>query len=92
MKPGAALVTGAGQRLGRAIAVDLASAGWRVAIHYNRSAEAAEDAIAEIRSAGGRASAVRADLLDETQVETLVARAAEALDGPLSLLVNNAPR
>lgn len=90
MKPGAALVTGAGQRLGRAIALDLASAGWRVAIHYNRSSDAAEEAAAEIRERGGQAATVGADLLDETQVETLVSRAAEAVGGPFTLLVNNA--
>lgn len=90
MTPGAALVTGAGQRLGRAIALDLARSGWRVAIHYNRSSAAAESAVEEIRAAGGQAAAVGADLLDEAQVETLVARAAEVLGGPLNVLINNA--
>lgn len=90
MTPGAALVTGAGQRLGRAIALDLAKSGWRVAIHYNSSGDAAEDAAAEIRAAGGQAAAVGADLLDEAQLATLVGRAAEAVGGPLNVLVNNA--
>ncbi len=90
MTPGAALVTGAGQRLGRAIALDLASQGWRVAIHYNRSAAEAEEAVGEIRAAGGQAAAVGADLLDEGLVETLIARAAEAVGAPLNVLVNNA--
>jgi len=90
MTPGAALVTGAGQRLGRAIALDLAAQGWKVAIHYNSSAAAAEQAADEIRDAGGQAASLGADLLDEGQVATLVARSAEALGGPLTLLVNNA--
>ncbi len=90
MTPGAALVTGAGLRLGRAIAMDLARQGWRVAVHYNTSAGAAEETVAEIRAAGGQAAAVSADLLDEAQVATLVGRAAEAVGGPLNVLVNNA--
>lgn len=90
MTPGAALITGAGQRLGRAIAMDLASHGWRIAIHYNRSSAAARETAEEIRAAGGRAETVGADLLDESQVEALIARAAEAVGGPLTVLVNNA--
>lgn len=92
-KPGAALkaalVTGAGRRIGRAIALDLARAGWAVAVHYNRSADEAEETAAAIRAQGGRATAVGADLADAAATETLVARAADAV-GPIALLVNNA--
>jgi NAD(P)-dependent dehydrogenase (short-subunit alcohol dehydrogenase family) len=85
-----ALLTGAARRLGRAMALDLAAQGWDVAIHYNASEEAARRTAEEAGAAGVRAAAVRADLLQEAEVDGLVARAAEALGGPLSLLVNNA--
>jgi NAD(P)-dependent dehydrogenase (short-subunit alcohol dehydrogenase family) len=85
-----ALVTGAAQRLGRAMALDLAGGGWDVAVHYNGSAEAAARTVAEARALGARAAALQADLLVEAEVAALVPRAADALGGPLSLLVNNA--
>lgn len=85
----AALVTGAGRRIGRAIALDLARHGWAVAVHYNYSGAEAEDVAAVIRRDGGRAAAVQANLADDGQTESLVARATAAV-GPVTLLVNNA--
>ena len=85
-----ALVTGAGRRLGRAMALELARQGYDVAVHYATSAEDAGDLVAEIRSLGRAAVALGADLLDEAQVQTLLPRAAEALGGPVLVLVNNA--
>lgn len=85
-----ALVTGAAHRLGRAMALDLAGAGWDVAIHYNGSAEGAEETAAEARALGVGACTVQADLLDPAAVATIVPRAAEGLGGPLSCLINNA--
>lgn len=85
-----ALVTGAGQRLGRAMALDLAGSGWDVAVHYNASTEAAERTAAEARGLGAKAVPLHADLLVEAEVAALVGRAAEALGGALSLLINNA--
>jgi NAD(P)-dependent dehydrogenase (short-subunit alcohol dehydrogenase family) len=85
-----ALVTGAAYRLGRAMALDLAGAGWDVAIHYNASADAARRVADEARALGARAEPLQADLLAEAEVATLVSRAAEALGGPLALLINNA--
>ena len=87
--PRAALVTGAAVRIGRTIAEALARDGWAVAVHHRESGDAAEDVVAGIESAGGRAVALGADLAVEAEVETLVARATEAL-GPLGCLVNNA--
>ena len=87
---GRALVTGAGQRLGREMALYLAARGHDVAVHYATSAEGAEAVVAEIRAMGRRAEVLQADLLTEAETETLVARAATALGGPLSVLVNNA--
>ena len=89
--PRAALVTGAARRIGRAIALDLAGHGWAVAVHHNRSAEAAEDLVRQIVADGGRAVALGADLAREAESAGLIARAVEAL-GPLGCLVNNASR
>lgn len=88
--PGAALVTGAGRRLGLALAEGLATDGWDVAFHHGRSAEGAEAGAARARERGVTAAAVACDLADPTAVETLVPRAAEALGRPLTLLVHNA--
>ncbi len=85
----AVLVTGAGRRIGRAIAETLAAAGYAVAVHYNRSRGDAEGVVEAIRQAGGTASAVGADLADEAAVGRLVPDA-EAAVGPLTALVNNA--
>ncbi len=87
--PRAALVTGAGRRIGRAIAIDLARAGWAVAIHCHKSQAEAAEAAREIEAAGGKATVLAADLAHEAQVAALVPRAVEAL-GPLGCLVNNA--
>ncbi|MBC2835969.1 SDR family oxidoreductase [Paragemmobacter straminiformis] len=85
-----ALVTGAGKRLGRAMALYLAGRGYDVAVHYARSRDEAEAVVAEIRAMGRQAVALRADLLVEAETATLVARAAEGLGGALTVLVNNA--
>ena len=85
-----ALITGAGQRLGQAMAAALGARGFAVAIHYRGSKAGAEATAQSVIDAGGTAALVQADLMDETQVETLITRAADALDGPLGLLVNNA--
>ena len=84
-----ALVTGAGKRLGRAMALALAEDGFDVAVHYSGSADEAEATVADIRALGRRAVALRADLLDEAATQALLPRAADAL-GQISLLVNNA--
>lgn len=84
------LITGAANRIGRAMARGIARKGAQVCIHYNRSADAAHELVKAIRSDGGTAQAVGADLLDSDAVQGLVSRAAEALGAPLGLLVNNA--
>ncbi|MGH6934129.1 MAG: SDR family oxidoreductase [Dongiaceae bacterium] len=88
---GVALVTGAAKRIGRAIAIDLAAAGWAVAVHYNRSATEAGEVVAEITKRGGRAVALCADLSRESDAQGLLPAAAAAL-GPVACLVNNASR
>src|SRR5210317_2127251 len=85
-----ALVTGGAKRLGRAMALYLANRGYDVAIHYNGSAQAAQDTVAEIQSLGRIAVALQADILVEAQVTPLINQAADALGGPITVLVNNA--
>lgn len=84
------LVTGAGHRLGRAIALYLATRGHNVAVHYSTSEDAALAVVADIKAMGRNAFAVQADLLIETDSQSLVSRAAEQLGGPILCLVNNA--
>ena len=83
-----ALVTGAGRGLGRVIAQRLATEGWVVAVNDLRD-EPAEETVALIRAAGGRAEAFAADVTDEAAV-TGLAEAIEARLGPVSVSVANA--
>jgi NAD(P)-dependent dehydrogenase (short-subunit alcohol dehydrogenase family) len=83
------LITGAGKRIGRAIALDLASQGWDVAVHYFTSRDDADDVVGEITRRGGRAVAVQANLALEAETAGLVPAAVEQL-GPLTALINNA--
>ncbi len=85
-----ALVTGAGKRLGREMALYLARRGFDVAVHYASSRKEAEAVVKEIEALGRRACALRADLLIESQVEKLVPMAVQGLGGTLTVLVNNA--
>jgi NAD(P)-dependent dehydrogenase (short-subunit alcohol dehydrogenase family) len=87
--PRAALVTGGGKRLGRAIALALAEAGFDVAVHCHTSIEAAEETAAAITALGRRATVLRADLAVEREVERLMPDANAAL-GAIGVLVNNA--
>src|SRR5438132_8499858 len=84
-----ALVTGAGRRVGQAIAVGLARAGCDVAVHYHGSAAGAGETVERIRAAGRRAELVRADLRDAAVARALPDQAARALGG-LDILVNSA--
>ena len=83
------LITGAAHRIGRTIAMDLAAHGFGVAVHYNASADGAQEVVQAITDEGGRAVAVQAELADEEQVKRLIPIATKAL-GPLTVLVNNA--
>ena len=83
------LITGAANRIGRVIALDLAAKGYGIAVHYLQSQEAGEDLVSTIRKSGGRATLIQADLAVEDQVRTLIPDATKAL-GPLSALINNA--
>ena len=84
-----ALVTGAGKRIGRQIAIDLAASGWTVGVHYGFSIDEAQEIVDEIVSAGGKAAAVAGDLSDAASPVKIIDQTVKAL-GPLTLLVNNA--
>jgi pteridine reductase len=84
-----ALVTGAGRRVGAAIARRLGAEGMRVAVHYHGSERGAQETCAAIRAAGGDARALQADLMDPAAARALVDEAVEALGG-LDLLVPSA--
>jgi pteridine reductase len=83
------LVTGAGVRLGRAIAEGLARAGASIAAHYHSSAGGAEEVLDALRAQGVRAQRFQADLAQAREAEELVARV-EAELGPIHALVNSA--
>jgi NAD(P)-dependent dehydrogenase (short-subunit alcohol dehydrogenase family) len=84
---GAALVTGAARRIGRALAIAAAQAGYDVAVHHRDSAGDADETAQAIRALGRKAAVVAADLSDHP--ERLIEQARAAL-GPVTLLVNNA--
>ena len=86
---GAALVTGGAKRIGRAICLELAAAGFDIAVHHRASDDEAAELVREIEALGRRAVALSADLRDVMATHELPGRAAGAL-GPLSVLVNNA--
>ncbi len=84
-----ALVTGAGKRIGRAVAISLAGAGAEVIVHYRRSRDEAEATAESIRQAGRRAWCIRADLCDQAEADQLMPRAIDQA-GAVDILVNNA--
>ncbi len=71
MSRGFVLVTGAGRRVGAAIAQHMTQGGWGVGVHYHRSRDGADQIVAAIRAAGGVAEAFRADLSDQTAIDAL---------------------
>lgn len=86
----AALVTGAGRRIGKAMAIGLARSGHDVAVHYASSRSGAEETAREIEALGRKAALVQADFLRPESQPGVVARASGALGQPLGVLVNNA--
>ncbi len=84
-----ALVTGSGKRIGRAIALGLAEVGSDVAVHYNRSADAAGETAEQVRALSRRAEVFQADLAEPRQIAALLAAVGETF-GRLDVLVNNA--
>ncbi|GLG01126.1 beta-ketoacyl-ACP reductase [Alicyclobacillus hesperidum subsp. aegles] len=83
-----AIVTGASRGIGRAIAIGLAARGANVAVHYHRQASLAAETVSACREYGVRATAIQADVADETDVADLLLASTEL--GPPSILINNA--
>jgi NAD(P)-dependent dehydrogenase (short-subunit alcohol dehydrogenase family) len=88
-RPPVALVTGAGRRIGRAIALGMAEAGWDIAVHYRQSEAEALEVVHAIRALGRRAVELHADLSIEAAVRALPRQAVHLLGG-LDCIVNNA--
>jgi pteridine reductase len=86
----AALVTGAGRRIGAAIAEELNRRGLAVVLHSNKSRRDAEDLAKRLRENGGHAFTVRGDLAKARDRGNLLAQARKVAGRPLTLLVNNA--
>ena len=84
-----ALVTGSATGIGRAVAWRFAERGFAVTVNYSRSKDEAEETAEGVRSRGGRAIVVRADVSDDTAVRAMVERTVETFGG-LDVLVNNA--
>lgn len=84
-----ALVTGGSRGIGRAISLKLASEGAKVAVNYSRSADKAEEVVAQIKEAGGEAFSIGFDVSDEEKAKEGVAEVVKKF-GSLDILVNNA--
>lgn len=84
-----AVVTGASKGIGAGIARHLAAAGAAVVVNYSSSREAAERLVAAITAAGGKAVAIRGNVANPADTESLFAGAVRAF-GPIDILVNNA--
>ncbi|MEJ8814109.1 glucose 1-dehydrogenase [Variovorax ureilyticus] len=89
LKNKAVLITGASTGIGAAVARAMGRAGARVAVHYRGSRAEAEAVARDIRSAGGEALLVQADVMDTHAVDRMVQAVHEAF-GPIDILVNNA--
>jgi len=89
LNPRVALVTGAGKRLGRAVALRLAAEGCDLVIHYRSSEREAREVVSEVEKLGRRAVAVSADLSQLTEIKKLFAQAAQYF-GRLDILINSA--
>jgi len=88
-EPKIALITGAAKRLGKAIALEMAKAGWDIAVHYGTSEAEAQQTVTEIKQIGQRAIALDADLANEHEVSKLISQCQNELGLP-NCIVNNA--
>lgn len=84
-----AVITGASRRIGRAIVIRLAKAGWNIALHYKNSAQEASELAAAIEAMGRKSALIQADLERPEEVQRVLSSASEKL-GTITGLVNNA--
>ncbi len=85
-----ALITGAARRIGREIAISLAQDGYDIVIHFSKSEKEANSLQKQLGKLGVRAVCLRANLLQDREIEVLIDRAREKINKDLSVLVNNA--
>lgn len=85
-----AVVTGGARDIGRSISVKLAKEGAKVVVNYHSSEGGAKETVDEIKSLGGEAIAVKADVSNLNDIKQLKAKAIEAFGGQIDILVNNA--
>lgn len=90
LKGKVAVVTGGSRDIGRAIAIKLASEGAKVVVNYNSSEAGAKETVDEIKSLGGEAIAVKADVSKLKDIEGLKIKSVEAFGDKIDILVNNA--
>jgi NAD(P)-dependent dehydrogenase (short-subunit alcohol dehydrogenase family) len=83
------LITGAGKRIGRAIALELAAHDWNIALHYHKSAIEAKQLAGEIKKAGAKSHLIAVDFTDKRAVENMMPSLWAEI-GSLAALVNNA--
>ncbi|MCG8490710.1 MAG: SDR family oxidoreductase, partial [Sneathiellales bacterium] len=84
-----AVITGASRRIGRAIVIQLAKAGWNIALHYKGSEQEARELAAAIEAMGRKSALIKADLEKPEEARKLISEASERL-GTLTGLINNA--
>ena len=85
-----ALITGSSRDIGRACAIAYGAEGCNVVVNYNSNKEAADEAVAAVEAAGGKAIAVKADVTKQADVDALVAATQKAFGDEIHYLVNNA--
>ena len=86
----AALITGGAKRIGKAIALFLAESGYDIVIHYSQSKKEAEELVIKLKSLGVEAFCIKANLLKDFEISTLVDKSIKLIGKPLDLLINNA--
>lgn len=89
LKGRVAIITGASQSIGRAVAIEFAQQGAKVVVNYLSNKQLAENVVKEIQQEGGEAIAVKADVANEQEVAEMVNKTVEAF-GKIDILVNNA--